>query len=792
MEITSDLFASVRVTGDIGAHLLCDVFTSEEDADGELPCDVEVDDSGHVAAMTANETIAGLEIEVGGTTFTLQDLIDDVEVSRTLGASIQSFRFTVPLDTPNGPIGNPFDHVGPATCKREVSIFGVYKTPTGTKRIPLITRGTGLSSKRRGGKGGFKETFESLDRGGRLDQQLVNISVPAGSGLPRERVLELAARRAGVTNFQLEPCGPTNKEFVLANSRWVEPCADGLMDVELRKVNWNRDGELANPRFGAPSLHDNVEPVKHHFLERDFHLETDVEIDWSADQITRAKLTGTAPILRDSCAVEMVPKRLETKAIYAPRVPGFLQNGDGSFTALDQDLAGADPILTKLDVIERFTKCGTVIYERTLHLAYYNPEAGRYFWDTATHEWKPIAAVYADLDELGEERAFQDAKEAFRLVGVEEAFHYWLQVGYRYFERAWPFGITAGDLSAEISKLSFPATDQLEYDVNSTGYFIGESAGIKLGTIRRTWGFYAPKSFVKTRSLASFPYPDWNTTESPDNLLVLGNKVGYSTNPTFAGPYAALDYPAQTFAEDGETFTLLSAVVETLTSNRENFVTAIDRTLFSWQAREGKDYLFGDGTERSEPEETFGISGTESELLLPVGDANHDRIVHRYDRDGRELPAQSELGAEGYLPAAEFIDGSQADPGLYADNAEQQALARLAHRTESQDLEVEVIASNLEDCRDVNQYVGVYEHAESDDELERAARAMISESCAAHFSGVLAGANFYVSEGDLFGFRYYPLCGMPERIGRVETVKWGRSSPFAPLLTTLLGKHYGW
>ena len=792
MEITSDLFASVRVTGDIGAHLLCDVFTSEIDADGELLADVQVDDSGYVAAMTASETLANMEFDVEGTTFTLEDLIDDLEVTRSLGATIQRARFTVPLDTPEGPVGNPFSHVGPATCKREISVTGIYKTPNGEKRVPIITRGTGLSSKRRGGKGGFKETFEVIDFGGRVDQQLVSLSVPAGSGLPRERILELAARRAGVTDFNLEPCGPTNKEFVLSEARWVEPCADGLMDVELRKVNWNRDAELANPRFGAPSLHNNVEPVRHHFVERDFHLETDVEIDWSADQITRVKLTGSAPILRDGCAVEMVPKRIETKAIYAPRIPEFQQNGDGSFDPLTPDPAGPNPILVALDVIERFTKCGTVIFERTLHFAYYNPEAGRYYWDTTTHTWLPVANVYTDLDALGEERAFQFAKEAFRLINVEETFHYWLQVGYRYFEPAHPFGITTGEFSAEISKLSFPATDQLAYGTNSTGYFVGESAGIKLGTITRNWGFLAPKSYVKTRSLGTFPYTAWESIESPDNLMVLGNKIAYSTNPTFAGPYAGLGYPAQTNSNEGESFTLLGIVVETLTSNRDNFVTEKNRTNLGWQAREGKEYLFGDGTERSEPEEVFGISGTESELFIPVGDANHDRIVHRYDRDGRELPAQSELGAEGYLPAAEFLDGSQADPGLYADNEEQQALARLAHRTESQDLEVEITADDLEDCRDVNQYVGSYEHAESDDELERAARAMISESCAANFSGVLAGANFYVSEGDLFGFLYYPLCGMPERIGRVETVTWGRSSPLAAVLTTLQGKCYGW
>ena len=178
-------------------------------------------------------------------------------------------------------------------------------------------------------------------------------------------------------------------------------------------------------------------------------------------------------------------------------------------------------------------------------------------------------------------------------------------------------------------------------------------------------------------------------------------------------------------------------------------------------------------------------------MLFRSGDSNHDRIVHAYDRDGRELPSESELGADGYLPAAEFIDGSQADPQFYTDDAEQQELSKLVHRTESQDLEVEIIADDLEDCRDVNQYEGTYEHAENDDELERAARAMISESCAATVRLPLAGANFYVAEGDLIHARYTPL-GLDHDI-RVETVKHSRSAdPKASVLTSIEGKLYLW
>lgn len=797
MEITSDLFASVTVSGDIGAGLEVDAFVEEDGADGQLVCDVEVDDSGYAAAMTADDSLVGMEFEVDGTVFQLADLVGPMEVSRSLSRNIQTASFSVPLDTPAGPIGNPFSHVGPATCKREISIRGVYRTASGDKKVPIITKGKGFSSKRSGGKSGFVESFEVLDRGARFDQQRVSLAIPAGSGLPRDRVLAAMAGEAGVVDMSLEACSPTYKEFILANAaKWIEPCADALMDVELRKVLWNRDGELANPRFGPPSLHGDVEPIRHTFTEADFNWDSNVEIDWADDQITRVKLTGSAPILRESCAIEVVPKRVVRKAIYAPRAPGFLQQSDGSFDPNPQDSAGADPITVGLDIIEKHTKCGTLIYERTMHYAFYNPECRRWVWEDSTDEWVPLASVYTDDDSGGDGIAMLYPREAWLLTGVEETWHYWLQRGYRYSDRAKPFGVLSSEyhyIASALLKLDAPENSLLDvnYGTGADSVFTGEAAGVKLGTISRTWAFYAPRYAQKERDITSYPLPTWDETEPADGLYVLGNKEAYDANPILPSELAQLAYPAQTDPGVGESLTLTSVQIEAFDINTENYVTGLDRVALGWQVRTGLEYKFGDGRETSEVRESFHVARTEREDYAPAGDSNHDRIVHVYDRDGRELPSESELGADGYLPAAEFIDGSQADPQFYADDAEQQELSRMVHRTESQDLEVEIIAEDLEDCRDVNQYEGTYEHAENDDELERAARAMIGESCAAEVRLPLAGANFYAGEGQLVNARYIPL-GLDHAM-RVETVRWTRSGdPKASVLTFLEGKAYLW
>lgn len=802
-EILAMVQASVEVTSSIGASLVADVSVDNPDATNQVVADVEVDGAGGEAAESRTYQRAYFEIDIDNATLGDSNRIGAMRVSRSLNKTIQDAKFTVHLPNATGPIGNPFTHSGPATCKREVSIFGVYNVNGTEYRVPLISKGIGAVSERVASKRLVYESFDVLDRGARYDQARVSKRIPAGSGLNRDRVARIFAEEAEVEDIVFEQCSPTNRELAIAEGEWIGPVAEQCFDVELRKMLWNVFGDLYNPRFSAPSLHENVEPTVWVWGPNSFSDEHDIRVVWKNDIFTRAHLFGSAPVIKDGCPDEPTSTSRVTKDIYAPRSPSYTQ-GSGSYTANPQAPAPADPIRVRLEIDEKITRCGAVLYERTRVWTYYNPRAGRYTWDLINTEWDKIAGRYTDENSDGEENAYLYDKEQWLLTSVNERWHYYWQIGYRYGEHGINFGVLAGadGMVKTIEKLFAPTNGMIGTDGNpgpeylvvtqpdGGGVFVGEQAGVKLGTITRNWRWMAPAKALKDRTLV--PDDPWEDVPIANGLNVFGNKTAFVDNLTSSSPYFSAGYDPQGSETNGETFLLEEMVAEAFDINSDNFLTAKHTAYAQWHARDGFTFYYGERDIRSEEEETFRFTRKEEERYVAKTKESHDILRDAWDLDAQPLRSQSEYDVPGYLPAADFLPTEQGDSSLYQGEDEQSELQSVSVLTESQDLDVEVIADDLEICHFEKTYEGEYEHAENEDELERAGRAMIAEDAAGEFSATLAGANFYVREGQI------AVCD-EDRIGletpyliRIEDVEHSQDRPNGKILTSVKGKIYVW
>lgn len=759
---SADMFCTIAAFGSDPLELRVQVQNNVTDPDG-LRLDAAID--GTAGAMALPSSFARQKVEmrvyVNGT---LVPNLNKCRVTRQRDANLQTWEFSVPIERGTTGYAGDWTGRGVGLCKSRVDIVGVYKTTTGTHEVDLISNGIADNEGRATSDGHFV-TYTGVDAGGRYDGETIDFILPPGSGLTRDRVVKVAATRAGVESISLETSGvQMMKELQLADTQFLGPCQE-IADVEGRMIQWDRQGYMHWPQYGS----DDLVPASSQWtLNEKFWVLGSTKLEQPGELLTEVTVEGDEQVLVGACGDVSSTVTITTSSLNGPIAPAYEQSPSSSYAANPAITPPTTPITTRVEILITVKRCGILVYEKRSVYEYFNPEISRYEWDTTTEAWLTLDSVFTNDNTDDDSPALAYMAERWTLVEVDETWHYWLRGGFE--------GPTQ-DLLPNIPNnldVGYGLRAPLGWDgtTGGTGYIPTDGGdhsyepgieGCKIGTQHDSWRYYAPRQYVRTRSLAAYPLPIWEETQPADGWDVLGSK--------------------ESVVGGIETLRLHSREITQYGTDGRGFLTDEVVHNFGWFARSGSEFLYGDDTERAESAESFRYLGTEHTRYIGVGEQSHDEIVTETDLDLRSITSEVTSGLDSYLPAIERIpdSGSTTDTDVYVDDSELTDLYRKAYRTESKPISVTVTDLDLEDCstRGVSKVQNAY--IENEDEADWLARWLIEESVAAKFSGELAGANFFIEPGQWCGTVRYRQLGV-NGTGRVNSVTW-EWSPGNPLNT---------
>jgi hypothetical protein len=737
-----------------GAETVLLVTGQEAGPDGPV-LTVDSDATASEAARPRGDEMqqAGFEIVINGSVLDLSKVVGTISVSRSYDERLQQCGFTVALTSPTEPLGNPFVGAGPPTGKKTIDVYGVYVTETGDHRVDLIRGGIADTSDREAGDDGYTESISGVCRGGRFDRQVATLNLPPGHGLPRGRVLKLLAAAAGETQTRLEDGNPTVKEVQVVDGDPFAVAAE-QQEVENRRIFWDRQGYLVNPQVGRPRA---GEATAWDFEERDYLLGSKYRIRHKADVLTDVTIIGTQQIATEDedTGDTLTTTETITRAVYVPAQPGYSQSTGGVYTAQ------TPPDSPKLRIVRRVrfeqrTRAGVVVHERTQTWGYTNPLAARYEYDTGTQAWVP-RAVYTTDSTLGStEPAYAYPAEIFTTISLTETSHYYDKSGFR---RGFIPGATP-----EEGWLDMPYGSLIDEDGNE----VHPQVGYYLGAITRNWAFYAPKRALLERSTAlPPPYVPWEDLEPADGTLRMGSE--------------AVGQPVATFILVGETVFNAEGTLDGY-KVRERTVRL---GYGSPEVSSGK-YLYGDGRERRDFEESFLELTAEDVDYLRTAGGTHKKLTTSYAFGNFALSVE-EPGRQGYPPPIERMEVAERNADAY-EEGEMAELAKVAKRSETRQIKVQVLASELEEHHVKGVLKTTVPWAENEDELEFVGMSLIDESAAADVDFVLP-ANFFVDPCQKIHSRYTALGADHDM--RIRAVRWTKPLN-GPLTTQVEAKLYGW
>lgn len=760
-----------RVTALTGCESVLHVNALEDPADGPT-FEVNSDATPAEAARPRGgiTPCLGFEILINGARLDLSLVSGTISVSRSYDERLQQWEFSVVLTSPTAPLGSPFLGASPPTGKRTIDVLGLYLTSTGIHRVPLITGGIADTSDREGGEGGYTESITGVCRGGRFDRKLATYVLPPGHGLPRGRVLKLLADAAGETQTNLEDGNPTVKEVQVVDGDWLAIGAE-QQEVENRRVFWDRDGYLVNPKIGRPRAD---EPIHWDFEERDFLLRSKFTVRHKADVLTDVTVTGTEQIAADSEDLGDVMKVSEkiSRAVFAPAQPGYIQSSGGSYTAQGSADTPVLRIVGKMR-FEQTLRAGVTVYDRKQVWAFVNPQAARYAYSTGSQEWEPLDTFTTDNVAGSTGAAHQFPQEQLTTVSLVENWHYYDKAGYRR-------PVESG-AAPEVAWLE----GQYPRLTDSDGVEIQPTVGFYLGSITRTAAIGAVRKAVLERTITGPPpFDSWESLEPANGTLRMGTDA-IETNPAL--PWLPGINGSGDQAE-GEwlmpmTETILNVVADDLG------YTVKERTVEkAWGSPEVGfgAYLYGDGTERLDASETFREVGAVDVDYIRTDEGAHKRFVSTYSY-GVLVRTEEDPKLEGYPPAVDRIEVQERNASAYADG-ELAQFARYARRSETRQIKVNVTAPELERYHERGVLKTDVPWAENESELAQVGAALIDESAAADVSFTLPG-NFFIEPVQVIHCRYMPLA--LDRDMRVRRVRWSQA-PRGPVLTDVEAKLYGW
>jgi len=748
-EVRADLFCRVDAFGSDPLSLRVQVQNNVSDPDG-LRVDAAID--GTAGAMAVPTSIArqkiNMRVYVDGS---LVPELHACRVTRSRKQNLQTWEITLPIHPGTTGYAGDWTGNGVTLCKKRIDIYGVYQTSTGYHEIPLISNGI-TDNEGRESNGGALVTYTGVDRGGRYDKEVADFILPPGSGLPRDRVVEIAARRCGVEDISLEHSDAVMlHEFQMADAPFLGPCQE-LADVEGRVIQWDRSGDMIWRRYGSGALVPSSS--RWSFTERNF-VAGSCKLSQPGELITEITVEGDLQEIVGPCGDTTSRVTITTTSINGPTSPLYQQNS-GAYTVNPQPAALDAPITIKVETFDKTTRCGILVFERRTVYEWFNPEASRYEWNAATDSWDRIANVYTDDNTDDDSPAYLYSRQAWLKTEVDETWHYWMREGFE--------GQTLIPLCSRLD-MGYGLRAPKGWDGTSggNGYIPANESthsyargieGCKIGTRTVSKRRYGIRQYVKSRLVTSYPYDIWEEVEPANGWKVLGGK--------------------ESIVGDSEQLFTTEQVVNILGTDGNGYQTDDDVYRFQYFVRKGSDYLYGDETERAESAESLQFTGATYTKFIGTGKTSHDEIVTETNQDDRTVSTVATTGLESYMPAAERIpdSGPTTDTDVYTDDTEQTELYQKAYLTESKPISVTVTDDELEHCSTRGVHKVHSNYLESEDEADWLARWLLDEGAAGVFDGELAGANFFVEPGDWCALIRYRQIGLAGCSGRIEEVSW--------------------
>lgn len=749
----ASLFCRVDAFGSDPLSLTVNVQNDVDDPDG-LRIDADIDGTAGAMAVPTNLSAqkVSMRVYVDGV---LVPELHACRVTRSRKQNLQTWELTVPVHSGATGYAGDWRGNGVGLCKRRIDIYGVYQTSTGYHEIPLISNGI-ADNETRESNGGALVTYQGVDRGGRYDKEVIDFILPPGSGIPRERVIEIAARRAGVEDISLEHSGAVMlHEFQLADANFLPGCQE-LADVEGRVIQWDRSGDMIWRQYGSDALVPSSS--RWSFTERNL-VAGSCRVTQPGELATEITVEGDLQEIVGPCGDVTSRVTIRTPSLNGPAAPAYAQSAGSSYAVNPQPAALTSPIVVKVETFDTTRRCGIVVYEKRTLQQFFNPETSRYEWNATTDSWDTLGGVYTDDNTDDDSPAYAYANEAWHTTEIDETWHYWLRGNFEGPEAFWiplkPPGLDMGyGLRAPKGwDGTTGGTDYVPAGGGDHAYARGFE-GCKIGTLMKSQRWYGVRQYVKSRVVTSYPYDIWEEVEPTNGWQVLGGKESIVTGE--------------------EQFLETSQIVTILGTDGRGYQTDEDEYRFEYFVRKGSPYLYGDDSERAESAEELQFVGATYTQYIGNGSQNHDEIVTKTNQDDRTVSTVASTGLESYMPAAERIpdSGPTTDTDVYVDAAEQTDLYQKAYRTQSKPISVTVTDDELENCSTRGVHKIHSQYLESEDEADWLARWLLDEGSAGLFDGELAGANFFVEPGDWCETIRYRQIGLAGCAGRIEEVDW--------------------
>jgi len=734
----------------------------------ELLGEVLIDGSTSSAAQPRNATTVycGAEIRVDGVAIKQSDLHGDIQVVRSWDQRLQTFSFSVVLKTPTGPLGSPFRKAGPATCVKTIDIDGILETPTGVHRVPLIRNGIVTSDGRSTGPGGHFETFAGYDAGGRYHRVPATLVLPPGHGTPRGYVVRALLRSMGVTVDRITP-GKRCYKPVQATDADGLSLAEEILDTDGRRIMWDRDGAVITPFVGRPT---DDERIAFTFDQFDFAADTDVSSEHHGEVITDVTLVGQQQdLVPSACDVEILPQETRERTTYKPVVQAYIQT-PGGYAAQPWPGPLLHERLVRIELYERETRCGQVVWERKQVWGWKNLQIPRFEWDSAAGpegSWvrQQNGTVYTmqGTDAVGD--GFGLPVEEFLKLSEEESWHYYNREGFKLAaDGSAQFG---GVDPKQIHHLILPSSE-----VRSGDY---------LGTISRYSAIYAPKSYIKQRVGGGMLPVPWDDIEIENGLEVLGDLTAVEWDA--GDPWWVQGMRGNA----GEYLRPVGGAVVTHYGDQSGYLRKTIDSKFGWRIIPvtSGSYLYSDGREANTSAEQFGQTSRTEVSYLSTGSSSHMSSTSELNAVSADVKTTTVTGLSGHGPAIGHIDLGDTSP-LAGDDGSEQAAARYEDQRE---IKIRLYAANLELCHLKGPHKGQAPWAEDEEDLLRMARMIIEDSAAADFNGRLAGPNFFVEPCDRLDVEVPSIDLDSDRV-RVRRVSYTINAE--RVTVDVEGKVYGW
>lgn len=757
---------------------------------GELTGDCLSDAVLETVVMPRDGTVqvADMELWIDGVFIQRRHLHAELSVERDYDNIVQGWNFGTVLETPDGVFGDPFVCIGPAIGLDTVAIYGIYDTPSGVIRIPLLVNGIVDNSHREAGENGVLETFSGVDGGGRFDGVKITKQFPPGHGLYRGGVGREIMRSVGDSQVSFENGNRMDKEIQLVDSEPFPTLAE-IFEVENRKLLKDSDGFWINPRVGRVR---SDETVAFSFEERDVLRVSTVSLDSMANVITLVIANGTQQKTQEGCGdVWSTRVDYEYRSDYTMLRSAYRQNADGSYTSLTPHDPSLTPTLVRKVETRSLHRCGTLVEEvvRTWELA--RTEVPRHEWNG---QWDSLLCFTDDDTDntggaaVGAGPAYSDETEVFTLVSISHRFIKFIYQGYDggYFS---PASMVPQYITWNNVLLLPPMASVAAYGPETPEAEATPQYGQAQGTVTFFSRFGHISGAVKSRSTSTLPFDFWEETDPSTGQRLWGDGSGVNVINSEISIHESKflrDPEVDDFPREYDTLLPWSISCTVFYGDESNFMDRESTYEYGWTSSKGSGFYYEEGVTRGEQSKSIRLLHTNVKDYIATP-PTHTEVETISDLVFGTVVSFPRTGLPGDRPGIERLDIVQQNDEIY-EGEESSDLGKQAKRTDTEQITVTVPFNFFLTCHVPKEVVVEFPWAENLDELRKMAEALAQESAAMPVFFTLP-ANFLIREAMPIHLLYRPL-GIDHDI-RVKAVRWKRS-PEQPLITEVEARLYGW